>query len=81
MKNKLIQTYLKDNGLDKFTMMKDEELYTEISDGHSTMHLAQCFDKVIVVINGEYFNTFEKQRLITGGTGWCVVPRVKECAE
>lgn len=79
MKNELLENYIRDNALDKFTKEYKEDLIIELKDSKSTMTLMQIFNYVVVNINGEFFNTFEKKRVLDGSMQWCVAPKRVGC--
>lgn len=79
MKNRLIESYIKDNNLEQFTLKKNEDFLVQITDGRSTMDLIQCFNFVIIAINGEVLNTYEKKKIFGGDEAWVCVPSGRSC--
>ena len=71
--NELLEKYIKDNHLDIFDKKYINDLTIQLNDKQSEMTLTQCFNYVLVEIDGEFFHTYEYSQGIDKKLHWFVI--------
>lgn len=72
MKNELLETYIKENSLEKFEKKYANDFTIILNDGSSTMTLLQLFNFVVVKIDDDFIQVFEKRTTHLGSFWYCV---------